>query len=113
MTVILFYLTNLVAIEGNFVAKISYECDYNLQFDFKDGKIKIGAPKLGEMAWQKSAIDRMKYDNYSASNIISKKFFDKKGKAKKKKIKDIEKIEARFNALLNALVAIPTANDDW
>lgn len=102
-----------IIIEGNFIAKISYECDYNLQFDFKDGKIKIGAPKLGEMAWQKSAIDRMKYDNYSASNIISKKFFDKKGKAKKKKIKDIEKIEARFNALLNALVAIPTANDDW
>lgn len=102
-----------IIIEGNFIAKISYECDYNLQFDFKDGKIRVGAPKLGEMVWQKSAIDRMKYDNYSASNIISKKFFDKNGKAKKKKMKDIEKIEKEFNTLLDALVAIPTANDDW
>lgn len=55
----------------------------------------------------------MTYDDYSASTVISKKFFDKKGKPKKKKMKDIEKIEERFNALLNALVAIPTASDDW
>lgn len=102
-----------IIIEGNFIAKISYECDYNLQFDFKDGKIRVGAPKLGEMVWQKITIDRMKYDNYSASNIISKKFFDKNGKAKKKKMKDIEKIEKEFNTLLDALVAIPTASDDW
>lgn len=102
-----------IIIEGNFVAKVSYECDYNLQFDFKDGKIRVGAPKLGEMVWKKSAIDRMTYDDYSASTVISKKFFDKKGKPKKKKMKDIEKIEERFNELLNALVAIPTASDDW
>lgn len=77
-------------------------------------KIKVGAPALGELKWFKSAIDILKYGNEnSASVIISKKFFDKKGKPKKKKIKDIEKIEARFNALLNALVAIPTASDDW
>ena len=104
---------NFIA-ESTFLATENYKCDFNLQFDFKDGKIKVGAPALGELKWFKSAIDLLKYGNEnSASVIISKKFFDKKGKAKKKKIKDIEKIEARFNALLNALVAIPTANDDW
>ena len=90
-------LYSTYALVGAFV---EYRARYNYVFQFKDGKIRVDAPLIDSQL------------NVTASAVpISKTFvsliddwFDKKGNVKKKKQKNVSKIEAIFNYPINYLL---------
>ena len=104
-------LYNTYKLPGGFV---SYKAHYNLVFHFKDGRIKVDAPVID------------KFLDIEATGVaLSKSFvslvddwFDKKGIAKSKNKKDIEKVESIFNNSINYLLGIykesqTASEEDW
>lgn len=99
--------------DSYFLVAATYDCRYNLGFEFKDGKIKVTSPTLGMYTENWSNGKTMTGE--STSSIISDKLFDKKkNEPKKKKIKDIAKIEAYFNGLIDSLLKQQdSTSEDW
>ena len=92
---------------------VNYKAYYNLVFHFKDGRIKVDAPTVSRdlvVESTGSAFPKT-FDDFV------KGWFEKSGEAKKKKLKDIQKIESIFNFPINYLLGNFKSNnqqeEDW
>lgn len=98
---------DLVISEKMFGAPIAFfSCYYNLLFEFKDGRIRVSAPVIGEI-----------FTNTSRGSFSQKaaKYFDKNGNIKKNKSDDVRRIENEFSLLFYKILKgdSSSSNDDW
>ena len=97
--------------ENLFLVNGTYSSKYSLNFEFKDGKIKVEAPLLGSGMVKYT---NGKFESYDAvADELAKKLFEKNGEPKKKKINNIKAIEGYFNNLINKLLAVNAGEEDW
>ena len=97
---------NLIISEIMLGIKFYYSFYYNLLFEFKDGRIKITAPIIGEMNG-----DGKRSTFYKKSQ----KFFDKQGNVKKSRAEEKTTIENEFNGIISKLLSIDnkSSDNDW
>lgn len=97
---------NLIIGEVIMGLKFYYSFYYNLLFEFKDGRVKISAPVIGELK-----LDNKRSTLYKKSQ----KFFNKDGSVKKNKATEKSLIEYEFNSIIAKLLGIDSSssNDDW
>lgn len=95
-------------------AFVEYRANYNLVFQFKDGRIKIDAPLVDkQLDVSATAVPLPK----TFISLIDD-WFEKNGQIKKKKQKLVTKVEDIFNYPINYLLGnlnqVPsTDNEDW
>lgn len=97
---------NLIIGEIFMGEKYYYSFYYNLLFEFKDGRVKVSAPLLGELK-----LDNKRSTLYKKSQ----KFFNKDGSIKKNKAAEKSLIEYEFNTIIAKLLGIDSdeKKDDW
>ena len=100
------FSNNLIISEIMLGMKFYYGFYYNLLFEFKDGRIKIIAPIIGEMNG-----DGKRSTFYKKSQ----KFFDKQGNVKKNRADEKMTIENEFNGIISKLLSIDnkSSDNDW
>lgn len=95
-----------------FLVTGTYQSKYSLNFEFKDGKIKVDAPLLGSGMVKYSNGKFESFDD--TAEELTKHLFEKNGEPKKKKLNKIKAIEGYFNNLINKLITVNnTAEEDW
>ncbi len=89
---------------------------YNLNFEFKDGRIKVHAPVIDDkVAYYSSILNR--YEYIYVSDYASKLFKMKNGKpAYKRSQMCLDMMETKINALINDIISKKSTDmsgDDW
>lgn len=110
-----------VAVRHNLGFSFPYDMSYSLALEFKDGKLRINAPKIKEilqvqqgagLVWVRMYVS--KNDKKSHTRANKPYIYNKKGKLENKKHK--ESIENATNTLVSNILTdmqIPAKHSDW
>lgn len=83
---------------------------YQLNFQFKEGKIRVSAPRIEQ---------RITFDSvpptYGEFKDIVKNWYNKKGEIKDKNKKDVFNLESQINVIINEILGLGDSNydTDW
>ena len=93
------------------IMKLSVEGFYDLEFKIKDGRVRVSAPYIEEEATMVGGTAPIAV---SYRGMLQKHIFESNGSIKKKRVKDVPKIEAYINGILNSiLLEREKIEDDW
>lgn len=99
----------------------AYGAYYNLNFEFKDGKMKINAPLADDM--DNSVVDHVLWGEYAPSRSFGREVQRRFARLKHKKVKVVAKAEGELkatedhlNMVINYLVGLSStspSNENW
>ena len=90
----------------------SVEGHYQLEFKIRDGRVRISAPMVEDAATMTGGTNGPTAVSYGG--MVQKHLFEKDGRVKKKKVKEVASIEAYLNSIINRILAESTAiEEDW
>lgn len=99
--------TDCVTLSGMFGVKSLFSIQYILQFQFKDGKIRVEAPTLSRLFTKETPDIKPISGWLNAQNVF------KKGKPNPKKQSTIDDFENTLNGLINRILTSKQNKEDW
>lgn len=97
---------NCVSLKGMMGIKVLFSIQYNLQFQFKDGKIRVDAPTITRL-FTENAPDIKPFSGWlKAQNVF------KKDKPNPKKQPTIDNFNNTLNTLINTILDF-SKSDEW
>ena len=99
--------TDCVTLSSMFGVKVRFSIQYILQFQFKDGKIRVEAPVLSRLFTDRAL------DIKPISGWLNAQSIFKKDKPNPKKQSTIDDFENTLNGLINSLLTAKNVESDW
>ena len=99
--------SDCVQMSGMLGVKVVFSIQYILQFQFKDGKIRVEAPVLSRLFTKDTP------DIKPISGWLKVQSVFKKDKPNPKKQSTIDDFENTLNGLINSILTPQKAQDDW